>query len=194
MGNVTASGIWTPDEGDDLNPEQYLATMADSIENGIGDRLNAQEQAIGLKAGIPIGTTVAFAADLIAPYEILAGEECFTQGMTLDGGIATLTVDGLYFVSASASLEAIGDAPGNEGRTIALQVYKGGTQLVGCEVGAQSHWATAQANCCFHGIAGDTIYVKWYSGGPVLGEGTGTLSENTPMNSLSIVLLTPVGA
>lgn len=193
MANVTESGIATPDEDDDLDPEVWSAAMAASIENGIGKRVKRQEVSIGLKAGIAGGTTVAYQDNLIAPYEILPGEQCFAQGMTLDSGIVTLSVDGLYFVSASASLEATQTAPDNTDRTIALQIYKGGVQLVGCEVGAATHWSTAQANCTFHGIAGDTIYVKWYSSGPTPGQGQGTLSSNTPMNSLSIVLVTPVG-
>jgi hypothetical protein len=190
MGNITASGIWTPDEGDNLDPEVWSAAMAASIENGIGARLTKQEQAVGLKAGIAPGTTVGLSAGIIAPYEISGGEECFTQGLTLVGGVATVSVPGLYYISAAASLETTVLAPTNVGRSIALQVYKNVTQLVGCEVDASQHWATAQANCGINCIAGDTLSVHWYSAGP--SGGVGTLTSNAPMNSLSIVLLTPV--
>lgn len=191
MSNVTASGIVTPDEGNTLDPEVYLAAMAESIEEGIGERLNKQEQAIGLAAGIAIGTTVGFAPGIIAPYEILTGEECFTQGMTLEGGIVTLTVPGMYFISCSAALETIANEPANAGRTIALQIYKNGVQLAGCEVEANAdNWSTAQANKVVNCIAGDELAVHWYSAG---GAGVGTLAPNTPMNTLSIVLVTPIG-
>ena len=195
MGNVNDSGIWSPDEDDNLDPEVWSAQMADSIHNGIGTRMNRQEQAIGLKAGIVASSTVNDDSGQIAPYEILPSLQCFTQGLTLDGGVATVSVPGMYFVSCSAALEAVTVVPENEDRTIALQIYHNATQEAGCEVGSTNgHWATAQANCAINCIAGDTIHIRWYSAGPVLDVGEGTLADNQAMHTLSIVLLTPIGA
>lgn len=40
----TTSGIWTPEEGDSGKPHIYLATMAQSIEDGIGKRVEKLEE------------------------------------------------------------------------------------------------------------------------------------------------------
>jgi hypothetical protein len=186
-------GIITPDEENTLDPEVYLAAMASSISQGIGVRLTAQEQAIGLKAGIPAGTTAAYLPDLIAPFEVLASDGCYTQGLDLSGGVATVTVAGMYLFTASASLESVANESSNTDRTIALQTFLNGEQLTGCEVSSTTgHWATASTTTTARCVPGDTLYVKWYSAGPGAGAGAGVLSPNTSMNSLSIVLITPV--
>lgn len=202
MGNVNDSGIWTPDEGDDLDPEVWSATMGDSIHNGIGLRLNKQEEAIGLKAGIAPLTRVQFNNNIIAPFEITGANGNFTQGLTLEGGIATVSVAGMYFISAAASLQMWGGAtasPENQNRTMALQVKKNGADMVGCEVTADElYWQTAQANTILLCVPGDTIHVNWYSAAT-----TGDNPDPTPgamiasssaLQSLSIVLITPVAA
>lgn len=195
MGNVTVpSGIWSPDESDDLNPEVWSAAMAASIENGIGTRLTKQEQAIGLKASIPVATTMTDASFVVAPYEIIPGLDCFTQGLTLTGGIATISVPGMYLVSCSAALESIDNCATNNDRSIALQIYQNASWLAGCEVKAnQGIWQTAQATTVLNCIAGDTISIRWYSAGPTPGSGFGTLANNQAMHTLSIALLTPIG-
>jgi hypothetical protein len=195
MGNVNDSGIWTPDEDDNLDPEVWSAAMGDSIHNGLGIRMNRQEAAIGLKAGITASATVNGDLGQIAPYEVLESFECFTQGLELDGGVATISVPGMYFVSCSAALESVAVCATNEDRSIALQIYHDASQVAGCEVmSANGIWQTAQANCVLNCIEGDTIHVRWYSAGPVVGEGFGTLADNTAMHTLSIVLVTPIGA
>jgi hypothetical protein len=192
MSNVNEDGIVTPDEENNVDPDVWSAAMADSISEGIGVRLKKQETAIGLKAGIAAGTTAAYASGLIAPYEILTSDGCFTEGLTLTGGIATVAVEGMYLLSASASLESVANASSNDQRTIALQIFKNTSQLTGAEVSSTTgHWATASATTIVRCVPGDTLHVEWYSAGPVAGEGEGTLSPNTAMNSLSIVLVTP---
>ena len=169
--------------------------MADSIEEGMGVRLTAQEQAIGLKAGIDASTTVTDASGQVAPYEILPGLGCFTQGLELDGGYATVSIAGMYFISCSAALESIDNAAGNADRSIALQIYQNGGWVAGCEVAAdQGILQTAQANSVLNCIPGDTLSVRWYSAGPTPGVGSGTLAASQPMHTLSICLLTPIGS
>ena len=46
---TTAAGIWFPDKNSNLRHEVNMATMAASIEAGIGVRLTAQESVVGLK-------------------------------------------------------------------------------------------------------------------------------------------------
>lgn len=193
MSNVSpVDGIVTPDEDNDVAPDVWSAAMAVSIEEGIGVRLKKQETAIGLKAGIASGTTAPYAADVIAPYEILESDGCFTEGLELTGGIATVDVEGMYLLTATASLDSVANTSSNDQRTIALQLFKNTTQLSGSEVSSTNgHWATSSATAVVRCVPGDTLHVEWYSAGPVAGEGSGTLSPNTAMNSLSIVLVTP---
>lgn len=202
MGNVNAAGIWTPDEGDSLDPEVWSATMADSIMNGIGERLIRQELPIGLKASIQTGTRVKFMDGVIAPYEILGnGTGCFTSNIDFTGGIATIPEDGdgMYLITAASALAYWGagpdSAPENETRSIALQIKRNGTDLSGCEVEASEKvWQTAQANTVVICVPGDQISVNWYSAGPVSGPGdTGAMiADNPALHSLSIVLITPI--
>lgn len=200
MSNVTASGIVTPDEGNTLDPEVWSAAMAASIEEGIGVRLTAQEQAIGLKAGIAPLTRVKFEEGVVAPFEITAGTGSFVQGMTLEGGYASVTVAGMYFITAAASLQMWGGAtaaPENENRTIAIQVFKNGTPLVGGEVRSDElYWQTAQANTVVLCVPGDTLHVNWYSAALTGGNPDPTsgamIASLDALQSLSIVLITPV--
>ena len=204
MGNVNAAGIWTPDADDNLDPEVWSAAMGDSIMNGIGERLNKQEQAIGCKAGIAPGTRVKFNTGIIAPYEILGnGTSNFIQGMTLTGGVVTVTVAGMYFITASAALDPYAssslpyNAPENADRSIALQLKRNGADLAGCEVRADPNiWQTAQANAVVLCAVGDTLNVNWYSATAAGGDPDPTtgaqIANNTALQSLSIVLITPV--
>lgn len=191
MGNVNASDIWTPDESDNLDPEVWSSAMADSIHNGIGVRLNRQEQAIGLKAIIPPGTTLGPTAT-IAPYQITNSEISFTQGLELNGGIATVSVAGMYLIAASASLNSVELTAANLNRTIAVQLMKNSTQLAGAEVTAdQKYWQTAAATCVINCIPGDTLWVQWYSA-PQGSPANAAVSDNGFLNTLSIVLITPI--
>lgn len=203
MGNVNAAGIWTPDETDNLNPEVWSQSMADSIQNGIGDRLNRQEQAIGLKAGIPQDTRVKFQNDVIAPYAVIGnGTSNFNQGMKFDGGVATVEVAGMYFITASAALSywnggGTDNTPENQNRSIALQIKHNGSDLNGCEVEASpTNWQTSQANAVVLCVPGDSLWVNWYSAGPGGSNPDPTTGAKTASNvalqSLSIVLITPV--
>jgi len=204
MGNVTTGGaaIWTPDEGDNLDSEVWSAAMAASIENGIGARVTAQEQAIGLKASIASGTRVKYSTGVIAPYAILGdGTSNFIQGLTIAGGVVPITIPGMYLITASAALAPYGStatdsAPENVDRSIAIQLIHNGTELNGCEVAVGPlQWQTSQASGVVLCAAGDTLNVNWYSSGPA-GTPDPTIGARTASNvalqSLSIVLITPV--
>lgn len=200
MSITNADGIVTPDEGTVNDPVVYLSAMADSISEGIGERLTQQEQAIGLKASIVTGTRVKYEPGTVAPYEIIGnGTGCFVQGLDFLNSVATVTVAGMYFITAAAALNPSGPtgSPENSGRAIALQIMRNGVEeLAGCEVkGDATLWQTAQANTVVLCIPGDTLHINWYSAGP---EGTpdptagALISDNPSLQSLSIVLITPV--
>lgn len=110
MGNVSpVDGIWTPDEDDNLDPEAWSATMAGSIEEGIGVRLAKQEQKAGIKASLP--TTWGFDGNSnTVPLTIGSGSN-FVTDVDFAGGVATVVVPGLYNINASVTAGFLTDIP-----------------------------------------------------------------------------------
>lgn len=113
MGNVNAAGIWTPDETDNLNPEVWSAAMADSIMNGIGERLSRQERFEGAYLNIQDPHTLPAGPfnQAQVPLPFIVGQPVnYIQGdMTMSGGIITVKHDGLYSVNGSIAAY-IGDS------------------------------------------------------------------------------------
>lgn len=105
MGNVNAAGIWTPDEGDNLDPTVYLPTMGDSIMNGIGERLSRQERFEGCYLNIQEPYTVVAGppgtAQTPLPFIVGQGVNYIDGDMTLAAGVVTVAHAGLYSVSAN---------------------------------------------------------------------------------------------
>lgn len=200
MAITNVDGIVTPDEGTTADPTVYLAAMADSISQGIGERVTRQEQAIGLKASIAAGVRVKYNSGIIAPFGIHAdGTSNFIQGMELNGGVVTITAPGMYLISASAALNPTGGAysPENLDRSIALQLKHNDVDISGSEVSAHPFlWQTAQSTAVILCAVGDTLHVGWYSAGPGGSDPDPTegaaLSTSPSMQALSIVLITPV--
>lgn len=101
MGNVNVDGIWTPDEGDKLDPDVWSAAMADSISQGLGVRVAKQERFEGAFLNIqdpytiPNGVPGDGQAPL--PFIIGSGSPAFLNGdMTLVGGVLKVVHSGLY--------------------------------------------------------------------------------------------------
>ena len=103
MGNVTDSGIWTPDEEDAVEPDIYLALMADSIEQGIGKRLGYQEQFISASIHLPFGENYPLETAQRIPYQITPAS--YNNGLVVQDGIITIDVDGLYFLTSRVTFE-----------------------------------------------------------------------------------------
>lgn len=166
MGNTTSDLlIWTPDEDDTAEPDVYLATMAQSLEDGAGARLRKQERTASMLANLPaqqnftVGTpaTVNFTINSTVGYN---------DGLTLTGGKVQVTEAGLYFFSANC----LGAVAGTSGtgfmqmqirknakvisNAITLMVYNGGSVI-----------ATASGSTMSKCIVGDLIdvWVAFYN-------------------------------
>lgn len=105
MGNINAAGIWTPDETDNLDPEVWSAAMADSIMNGIGERVSRQERFEGAYLNIQDPHTLVAGppGTQQTPLPFIVGQNVnYVEGnMTLAGGVIKVAYDGLYSVSAT---------------------------------------------------------------------------------------------
>lgn len=191
MGNVTSDLlIWTPDSDDLAEPDVYLTTMSASIEEGVGERLRAQEVAVGLKAGITVGTGIP-ETEAIAPFTITANNACFAQGMTISGGVVTVATAGMYIMSASLGIQPKTPAD----RTSAIALYKGSTELAGAELlQSTSYYITSTGSCVVNCIVGDTLYVKWHSAGPPPAgtNGNATMAAKTALTSFSVSMIQAV--
>lgn len=191
MGSTTALfNIWTPDENDPAEPDVYTKTMAQSIEDGMGARLLTQELAIGLKAGIAAGTGIPVAA-ATAPYSITAANANFTQGLTISGGVVTISTPGMYLVTASLGIQPKNPAD----RTTAVDIYKGATKLVGAELlQSTSTYITSVASTVVNCVAGDTLYVKWHSAAPGGVNTDATLAADSALSSFTVAMMQAVPA
>jgi hypothetical protein len=105
MGALTSpNAVWYPDLTDVGQPNVNLATMAQSIDAGIGARLQKQEILMGLFANIPTGTVLSmtYNAETLIPVTVNAGVG-FNQGMTIAGGVITITQAGIYAVACGVT-------------------------------------------------------------------------------------------
>jgi len=153
MGNVSVvDGIWTPDEEDNLDPEVWSAAMAASIEGGIGVRLAKQEQVAGIKASLP--APWSFDGNFnIVPLTIGSGSDYVTD-VDFAGGVATVTVAGLYAVDASVTLNFGPDVPID----MTLMYNSSFEDYFSLKTNATSY-QTAPISTSLHLAAGDSIYI-----------------------------------
>lgn len=174
---TTAAGIWFPDKNSNLRHEVNMATMAASIENGIGKRLTAQESVVGLKVVggvLPIPTAMA-----TTPYYVGATGGCFVKGITYEAGIATIQTRGLYFVAASLTMD-----PSSGGASVACNIVHNFDQLDYNEnPRSPSNWASAKCAATVVCEVGDTIW----SEGKIIGGGTtGNVQEASNLNIMLV--------
>jgi hypothetical protein len=199
MPNTNADGIVTPDEEDLDQPDVYLAAMADSISNGIGTRLAAQEKQIGLKASLPPTFQLnawptpgpgilpfAIGADATATYP---NTHNYIQGVgDFAGGIVTIQTQGIYNIFASVGVEK------NAGRSVAIGVCVNGSVIASAEnMASADFYASANVGVPALLMPNDTVYVLGHSAGgstaqPIAGDNTKTyfaISLQTPIPTTS---------
>ena len=160
MGQTTTNlQIWTPDTSDKHKLDVVLATMAASLENGVGPRLQLQEMAIGLKVSLDAGawTIPAGSPATVIPYAVTASRGDFNKGFTYSAGMATIVTPGMYFVTASIGPN--GDTSGSS-KGIKIQVEKNGAFIGGNEVAGAPNWISSPVSAVVNCIAGDTIRAK----------------------------------
>lgn len=176
MGNVTTGGaeIWTPDENDNLDPEVWSAAMAQSIEDGLGQRVAKQERFEGaflniqdpftMTAGDPGHTQVPL------PFEVGAGV-CYVSGdMTLNGGYLKVVHPGLYTVAVTISGRMASTDPN---AYLELTAFKNGSRhgqdVTFKDSGAPSGRAlpSLQVSTVMKCVEGDVI---WASGAQYFGD------------------------
>jgi hypothetical protein len=190
-------GIVTPDEKTKMNPIAYLAAMADSISQGIGKRIAAQEAIVGLKASVAGLNYVQNVQPTIAPFELTEPTD-FVEGMEFAGGVATIITPGIYSVSACATLDPVRFFAGNEGRSVTVELRHNNSIFRRCEIESSAlFWQTASADSPIRCVEGDTLSVTWYSANEA-GDSPGTLPgarlvDAIGVNMLSITLTTPTG-
>jgi hypothetical protein len=165
MGNTTASGIWTPDEHDNLDPEVWSAAMASSIEDGIGGRLAKQEQRVGAKISIDAATTVP-STGIIFPL-VVAGNGYaysfgnFMTGMTLAGGVLSVTTPGLYLLISSIICDFVADRTPMD-MIIAVNGQPATSESLET---SPTTWASKSMITSEYLNAGDTVYLTAQSHG-----------------------------
>jgi hypothetical protein len=153
MGNVNADGIWTPDEEDNLDPEVWSAVMADSISEGLGVRMANQEKKAGLKA-TALPTDWNFSGNFnIVPLTIGGGTDYLTE-VEFTGGVATVTVPGLYTIDASITMNFGPDVPID----VTLMYNSAFEDYYALKTNATSY-QTAPISTSLHLLEGDSIYI-----------------------------------
>ena len=174
---TTASGIWFPDKDSNLRHEVNMATMAASIEAGIGVRLTAQESVVGLK--VVGGALTIPTAMTTTPYYVGATGGCFIKGITYEGGIATVQTRGLYFIAASLTKDAE-----SGGDSVACNIVHNFDQIDYNENPSSPYnWASAKCATTAVCEVGDTIW----SEGKIIGGGTtGAVQEASNLNIILV--------
>lgn len=185
MANTIPDGIYYPENTTDMELDTILATMASSIQNGIGNRLKHQEIAVGLKAGIAATGNVIPVASATAPFVIRSVDGCFNQGFTLANGVATVVTGGMYLVTATLGVQPVNPAT----RTAAIEIFKGSVSLNAAEVTQHiQFYQTALATCVVNCVPGDTLRAEWKSASSS-GSSLGPLAAKTSLTSLSIAMV-----
>lgn len=184
MGLYTPNAqVWYPQTSDTAEINTLLATLASSIEEGVGARLAHQEIAVGLKASlgdsgwtIPYGGTNA----AVIPYTVSGSRGDFNNGFTFSNGIATVQTAGMYLVSAS-----IGPMGANNGGGVRVQIVKGSTFIAGNEVAmGPVVWTGTTCTAVLNLVPGDTVHAKGN-----LSTAGGTLPNSGDTTHLSITLV-----
>jgi hypothetical protein len=191
MGNVTSDLlIWTPDDNDTAEPDVYLATMAQSLEDGAGARLRLQEVSVGLKASI--GTyTIPHVANpgtptAVLPFTVTSTRGDFNKGFTFSGGVATVQTAGMYIVTAGVGPNGASSANGFK-----IRIRKNTTAIITSETAMHGTiWVSGSSSAVLNCVAGDTISVL----ASITGAANNSYTANPDATYLSIAMVqaTPV--
>lgn len=181
MGQLTLNAkVWYPSTTDTAEINVLMATLASSIENGLQPRLALQEKALGLKASIPDNTFAISSTATVLPYQVTAGFSDFNNGFTLTAGVATVTVAGMYLVTATCG------ATTGSGTGIKIYLQKNGSVLAVAELPQSTAiWVNPQVTTVLNCVPGDTISVR---GAWTAGSGSTTLRQQET-NYLSIAMV-----
>lgn len=100
MGNITSDLlIWTPDDQDLGEPDVYLATMSQSMEDGLGVRLRKQEEPIAAQVSLSADQSISTA--FVVQYSLNTGPT-FNSGLTVNAsGSITITRAGVYSIATN---------------------------------------------------------------------------------------------
>lgn len=152
MGQLTPKAqVWYPAITDTIEINTLMATMASSIENGIQPRLALQEIAVGLKAGFTSAPTLSSALT-VAGVTVNSANGSFAQGLTIAGGIVTVTTPGMYLISGSLGITNISS------HTAKIELRKGAIPLAADEqISNPSFYQVAKQTTVVNCIAGDTL-------------------------------------
>lgn len=159
MGNVNADGIWTPDEGDNLDPEVWSATMGDSIMNGIGERLNKQEAKSGAKVSISAPMNITLAG-VTFPVTVSTGYEYsyqnYIEDMTLTAGTLQVVTSGLYLIIGSVICDFVA-----AGTPVNLSLNVNAENVISEALETSpTTWASKTLTTTAFLIAGDSVYFR----------------------------------
>jgi hypothetical protein len=148
--------IWYPDEDDTAEQNVNLATMASSIEEGIGQRLRAQETFLGLFATRASGQTLTKQALTTVQFG-LDSPSTFNTGFTFSNGIITIETPGLYYVGVNVVIQ-IPDGYGEICIVKSGNEYGKVLQFKGSASNNVGLSTSSVVNC----VAGDTIWTRTY--------------------------------
>lgn len=187
LGNITSDLlIWTPDEGDLAEPDVYLAAMAASMEDGLGERLRKQEEPIA--AQVSLGADQSISSGFNVQYSINTGPT-FNSGLTVnESGSITLTRDGVYTIATNVYTD---QASGFTGYCVPSLRRNGDilcTSLVAPTLVNSRKIGVASMTTSIVGAVDDVIdvYVAAAGGTTTLFAGT-----NKNYNTFSVTLVTP---
>lgn len=185
MGALTdVDKIWYPGTTDLDQPNVYMATHSQSIEDGIGARLRQQELAVGMKANLPPSSFPLTKVSAILPYVVNGSFGSFKQGLEVNGGVVTVETRGMYLVTASLGLGVY------SGLSLAIELFKNGTMIAINETPASTNfWTTAASTCVVSCVPGDTLHAK----GRAVGSWSSAMnSPDGAANYLSIAMVQAV--
>lgn len=184
MGAYTPnSQVWYPDGTDTAELNTLLATVASSIENGIGARLAQQEIAVGAKLNAPLSYVIpsgtGFVNSTTVPYSNDGALGAFNNGLSVTGGVVTIATPGMYIVTAS--LGGLNTAS----RSVVNYLCKNGAYVASAEVPTNTTvYVSSQSNCVLNLIAGDTVSVRARSSG-----GTLAIAQNPELSYLTLAMV-----
>lgn len=100
MGQYTPNAqVWYPDTSDGAELNTLFATMASSIEDGVGSRLKKQEQAVACQVSLEVNQNIS--VEFVVQYNVNSGPT-YNNGLTVNAaGSVTIITPGIYFVSTN---------------------------------------------------------------------------------------------
>lgn len=184
MANTTPDGIYYPENTTDMELDTILATMASSIQNGMGKRLARQELVYSFLGHIPLQSFTNVGSGILVaplPYQVVSGSRSFNKGFTMASpGVLTIPTKGIYSVTISGTSKAVAAEFNMRLRWNSTDVWKGYTQSTTAAFGYITGSTVVECEL------GDTLSVAavWYST-----TGTNIVSNSYIDNSFSVTLL-----